>query len=193
MKTRKVVASAVAAATLGMGGLAVAATNPLAGAGAEEPPPPGGPPGRERHRPGEVLTSALDGLVAKGTLTRAQADAVVGAVKAEVGERPDMGGHRHGHRRHADRRQVVATAAKAIGISPEDLAAALGDGKSIADVATANDVDPASVVKALVDAGTARVDAAVKAGRLKAEQAAGIKERLPEMAERIVEHKEPSR
>lgn len=189
MKTRKLVASAVAAATLGVGGLAVAAANPFAGAGAEEPPPPGGPAGQGRHRPGEALTSALDGLVAKGTLTRAQADAVVAAVKAEVGERPDVGGHRPGHRRHADRRQVVATAAKAIGISPEDLVAALQDGGSIAEVATANDADPAAVVKALVDAGTARVDAAVKAGRLKAEQAEGIKERLPEMAKRIVEQK----
>ena len=194
MKTRKLVASAVAAATLGVSGLAVAAVNPFAGAGAGEAQGPRDPgdPGKEHHGRGEILTSVLDDLVAKKTITRAQADAVLAGVKAKVGEHPGQGrgkDHGRGHGRHPDRRQVLATAAKAIGVSPEDLVAALKDGKSIADVAKAKGIDPATVVDALVKAGTARVDAAVKDGKLKPEHAAKIKERLPEMAKRMVEHK----
>ncbi len=196
METRKLIASTVAVVTLGAGGLAVAAVNPFTGAGAEEQPPTGapkGPDGRRGHGRGhgrgEVLSTTLDELVAKGTITRAQADAVLAAVEDKAADHPGRGrGRGRGHDRRPDRRQAVVVAAKAIGIDAKELATALRDGKSIADVARANGVDPTKVVDALVKAGTARVDAAVVAGRLKPEKAAKIKQRLPEMAKRIVEH-----
>ena len=76
MFTRKLIASTVAAATLATGGLAVAALNPLSTAGAEEqadarPAAAGAPDPRPAH-----LCNVLDELVADGTLTQAQADAV---------------------------------------------------------------------------------------------------------------------
>ena len=98
MFTRKLIASTVAAATLATGGLAVAALNPLSSAGAAgaaAPPPDhstGG--GAPHHRAGRVLRDVLDGLVADGTLTQAQADAVTGGVKDEVKDRRHTAAHR---------------------------------------------------------------------------------------------------
>jgi hypothetical protein len=143
MFTRKLIASTVAAATLATGGLAVAALNPLSTAGAEEQPAPDQEQQQAgRHRGGRhVLKDVLDGLVADGTLTQAQADAVTGGVKDEVKDR------------RAHRRELVGVVADTIGVSTEDLVAALKDGKSIAQVAEAHDVTAQAVVDALVANG----------------------------------------
>ena len=140
MSTRKLIATAVAAATLATGGLAVAALNPLSSAGAEEQPAPDA--GATHRHPGRrVLGTVLDELVADGTLTQAQADAVKGGVKDELKER----------REH--RRELVGVVADTIGVSTEELVAALKDGQSIAQVAEANDVERQAVVDALVAHG----------------------------------------
>src|SRR5690349_17617749 len=109
MFTRKLIASTVAAATLAGGGLAVAALNPLSSAGAQEhttttTPDPSS--GKTAHRARGVLRYVLDGLVAKGTLTQAQADAVTSGVKAEV--------KAHHRARHLNRREVVQLVADTI-------------------------------------------------------------------------------
>jgi uncharacterized protein (DUF433 family) len=52
----------------------------------------------------------------------------------------------------------LATAAKAIGIEREDLVAELRDGKTIAQVAQAHDVEPQTVIDALVKAGQTRLE-----------------------------------
>ena len=140
MSTRKLIATAVAAATLATGGLAVAALNPLSSAGAEEQPAPD--TGATHRTPGRrVLGTVLDELVADGTLTQAQADAVKGGVKDELKER----------REH--RRELVGVVADTIGVSTEELVAALKDGQSIAQVAEANGVERQAVVDALVAHG----------------------------------------
>jgi uncharacterized protein (DUF433 family) len=81
---------------------------------------------------------------------------------------------------------ALGVAAEAIGIERAALVAALRDGKSVADVATAHDVEPQAVVDALVAAGNQRIDTAVTNGRIDADRAATIKERLPRRAERLV-------
>lgn len=86
-------------------------------------------------------------------------------------------------------RASVDVAAKTIGISPADLRAALVSGKSVAEVATAHNVDPATVVNALVTAGTARIDKAVANGHLDATRAAKLKAKLPQLAQKFVDFK----
>ena len=56
---------------------------------------------------------------------------------------------------------AVEVSAKTIGVTPEALRDAIKSGQSVAEVATAHNVDPSTVVNALVTAGTARIDKAV--------------------------------
>ena len=52
---------------------------------------------------------------------------------------------------------AVRTVAETIGISTDDLRAALGDGQTIAQVAEANGTDPEDVIDALTTRATERI------------------------------------
>jgi transposase-like protein len=75
----------------------------------------------------------------------------------------------------------MAGVAEAIGIEPDALREALDAGQSVADVATANGVDPAAVVDALVDHAEERLAEKVAEGDLTQAEA---DERLAERTER---------
>ncbi len=83
-------------------------------------------------------------------------------------------------------RKGLADVADAIGISTDDLRAALRDGQTLAEVAEANGVDPQRVVDVLVESGTARLDAAVAAGRIDQATADEREASLPERAADLV-------
>ena len=118
------------------------------------------------------LQSILQPLVDDGTLTQAQADAVIAALEAagpmgDMHGDPDgdgMGGH-HGGRDGGmgmgieglgpDAMSVVADT---IGISDDDLRTALDGGQTIAEVATANGSSADAVIAALVDTVKAHID-----------------------------------
>ena len=106
---------------------------------------------------GDWAKKALDPLVAKGTLTQAQEDAVLAALQAG---RPD---HGPGHGRGPGFGNLDA-AAKALGMTADELRSALQGGKSLADVAKAKGIDPAKVVDALVAELKAHLDAEVTSG-----------------------------
>ena len=80
-------------------------------------------------------------------------------------------------RRHA-RRAGLAVAADAIGVETKALRAAIRGGQSVADVARDHDVDPQAVIDAVVAAASTKIDAAVDAGKIDADRAEAIKERL---------------
>jgi hypothetical protein len=92
--------------------------------------------------PADWTAEALAPLVADGTITQAQADAVVAALAAA---RPDPG-PRGGLHMLVE----LDTAASAIGIEPDALREALASGQTLAEVAEANGVEPQVVVDALV-------------------------------------------
>jgi hypothetical protein len=83
-------------------------------------------------------------------------------------------------------RKGLADVADAIGISADDLRAALRDGQTLAAMAEANGVDPQDVIDVLVENGTARLDAAVAAGRIDQATADQRKAGLPERAADLV-------
>jgi uncharacterized protein YidB (DUF937 family) len=83
-------------------------------------------------------------------------------------------------------RTGLADVASAIGISTDELRAALRDGQTLAEVADANGVDAQRVVDILVENGTARLDAAVAAGRIDQATADERKASLPERAADLV-------
>ena len=112
-----------------------------------------------------------------GTGTEVEADTGQDTGTAE--DRPGQDGRRGRGCHRGEHGEIVAGV---LGIEPDELRAALAEGQSLAAVAEANGVDPQDVVDALVAEVEAKLDAAVEAGDLTADEAA---DRLEERAERI--------
>jgi hypothetical protein len=121
---------------------------------------------RDQH-----LKDALAPLVSNGTITQAQADAVLKALDDAAPKGGGHGGRGMGGFGFGGLRMGFDTAAKAIGISTGDLMKALAGGQSVADVAKAHTVDPQKVVDALVADAKAKLDTAVSANKLSQDQA----------------------
>jgi len=128
--------------------------------------------------PGTRLRDALQPLVDDGTITAAQADAVVAQLKESLPEHGGRIGH-GGHRGGGVFGHVLGEASDVVtgvlGIDADTLRTELQDGKSLADIATENGVDPQAVVDALVAEATTQIDQAVTAGRIDADQADELK------------------
>lgn len=119
------------------------------------------------------------GVLVTGTAAVAGADTTAPApAGAEAGK--------HHHLRHRLMRAGAKVAASTIGISTKDLVAEVRSGTSVAQVAQAHDVDPQTVVDAVVTAGDAAIDRLVADGRISAERAAKLKDRLPELVTKVV-------
>ena len=71
--------------------------------------------------------------------------------------------------------------------------ARVGQPGDIADVANEHNVDPQTVVDALVAAATKRLDAAVAAGRISSDRASKIEQRLPDRITKLVNTWHPKR
>ena len=112
------------------------------------------------------IRDALAPLVANGTLTQAQADAVAQALQ---NAKPAMRGD--GGRHFGIEGAGLDAAAKAIGVTTAELRQALQGGQSIADVAKSKNVDPKTVVDAMVAEVKTRLDQAVTDGKLTQDQA----------------------
>jgi len=127
------------------------------------------------------MKGVLDGLVKAGTITQAQADAVT---KALQDARPamDHAGGRWGGPRGGRLGASLDAAAKALGIDLDALRTELQSGKTLAEVATAHGIDVQKVIDALTADAKAKLDDAVKAGRITQEQA---DTRLSEMSTRL--------
>lgn len=83
-------------------------------------------------------------------------------------------------------RAAIKDAADTIGIPAKDLAAALKDGQSIADVANAHGVNPQTVIDKLVSDADAKVDQAVQAGKLTQEKADALKAKMSDRVTKLV-------
>jgi hypothetical protein len=104
--------------------------------------------------------AALDQLVAKGTITQAQADEILAALQAA---RPAHGPGGKGGRGHGFGN--LAAAASALNMTVDELRTALEGGKSLADVAKEKGVDVSKIVDALVAQLKAHLDEEVASGK----------------------------
>ena len=128
-----------------------------------------------------IAATALAGMVLAGSTAAATA-APAPKDRADRGAMARMG-HRRALPRHA-----LGIAAETIGVSRADLRSQLRDGKTVAEIAQANDVEPQAVVDAIVTAANERIDKAVVEGKITAERAAAAKARVPELARKLVDH-----
>ena len=92
------------------------------------------------------------------------------------------------HARRHLRREEFKVAADTIGVPPAELLSDLKAGQSVADVANAKGVPVETVVNAIVQDASQRVDQAVTNGKLTQEQADKIKAALPARVDKAVNH-----
>jgi len=141
------------------------------------------------------ISTVLSTLVSKGTITQAQADAIIAAIKAtpkaiapakpSVGTRPSIGGMTGGKEMgeghegmggfgaHDAARQAVITST--LGLTATDLQAARVAGKSLATLAGTK-LD--ALITALINYDSMQVDASVTAGHLDSTKATALKANL---------------
>jgi len=122
--------------------------------------------------PEDAIASVLSALVAKGTITQAQADAVKAAFAAAAPVRGGDGPGKGMGPINADRAALEALIAKTIGIDSAALQTRLAAGESLGAIAGAKKAD---LIAVLVADETKRIDAAVTAGKLTAAQATTLK------------------
>jgi hypothetical protein len=126
-----------------------------------------------------AIRDSLQGLVDDKTLTDAQADKVAERLGEKGGP---LGGHdgfiKRGH--GFGFFGGLDEAAKALGMSTEDVHTALRDGSTLADLAKQQGKDVAAVESALTASANARIDEAVKNGKLTQAQADQAKKKIAE-------------
>ena len=152
-------------------------------------------------------TKRIDGAVTTGRLTAEEATAAKAGLAGRITKlvtsapsvgRPDGKGG-PGHRGRGGpgvgvgvRGEQATVVASALTMSEADLRTALEGGKTVAELAKERGVDPKRVVDALVAAETKRIDDAVTAGKVTAEQANTAKAGLPARAQAVVDGTKPA-
>ena len=122
--------------------------------------------------PEEAVASVLSALVTKGTITQSQADAIKAAFAAAAPVR-DLDGPGKGFGpKGEDRAALEALVSKTIGVDTATVRTRLAAGESLGAIAGAK---KAELISVLVAEETKRIDAAVTAGKLTADQATTLK------------------
>ena len=86
------------------------------------------------------------------------------------------------------RKDGLAVSAQTIGITPQALRADLKAGNSVAVVATQHNLNPQTVINAVVSAADSQVNRAVTANKLTSAQATKIEAKIPGRVTKLVNH-----
>jgi hypothetical protein len=131
----------------------------------------------DRPDPSVRLNETLKPLVDAGTITQAQADAVIAALKADMPERGERG-------RGGKGGAGLEVAAQSLGMSADELQTALKGGQTLAQVAADKGVNVQVVVDALIASATNHINEEVASGELTQAEA---DEKLANVTERVTE------
>ncbi len=142
-------------------------------------------------RPKDGTKTILDKLVANGTITQAQEDAILKAFKDATEQHKEKRGDAEGavllKRLLAD---LMKLSVSYIGLPRDAVSAQLRAGKSLGEIA---DTQPGKSRQGLIDSDVAKVsaqiDALVAAGKVTKERADEFKSHLTEHVTKLVDHK----
>lgn len=130
----------------------------------------------------ERLEKALAGLVEKGTISQDQAKAVASHLADQL---PNKGRPGKGHR--------VEAVAEALGFDADELKEAWKAGTTLKDFAASKGMEEATLVEKLVKERTERIDQAVADGKIDADRAAEMKEKVEERVTAMINGERPER
>lgn len=139
--------------------------------------------------PKDRLKAVLDALVAKGAITKDQADKILQAVKdAEPSPKPKPV-RPSGPSVRSFLGDLLKTTSTFLDLEPKALFAELRAGHSVAEVATAKGKNPADLVAALTKAANDKIDAAAAASKVTPEQATSLKQKVATEIRSFVDRK----
>lgn len=187
-------AAAVVAAVLGLavtGAAALAAVPPAATSATASAADLTSAASSQADKDGTGLRGILDKLVANGTITRAQADAILAALKEAAQdkkkERPDREAAEVVKRVFAN---MLRLSVEYIGLPHQAVAGQLKAGKSLGEIAgTQPGKSREGLIAYLTEKITAQLDKAVADGKITQERADEAKSHLTEKVTRFVDHK----
>ena len=137
------------------------------------------------------LKTVLDGLVTKGTITQAQEDAILQAVKDAEPTPAPKPVRPTGPSAMSFISDLTKAASDYLGMDVKALATELRAGKSVADIANGlgGGKNAAGLIGILTNAANSKVDQAVGTGKLTAEQAVTLKAKIATEITAFVERK----
>lgn len=139
-----------------------------------------------------LLSTAGVAIAGAATSSSSSTTAATGAASTAAPKaKAAHAAHRKARRHHRVRVFIRKVVLDTIGIDRKTLRSELRSGKTIGEIASAHNVEPTAVVDALVSAVTAKLDAAVSAGKIKAERAEKIEARLPARFTKLVNEWHP--
>jgi hypothetical protein len=154
-----------------------------------------------QERKAAAIREALKGLVDDKTLTAEQADKVADTLSKTDGKTFGLGkgfggmpggGMRGGGLLGVEGPESDEAAAKVLGMSVDDLRAAIRDGSTLAELAKKQGKDVDTLVSALVTVAKARITESVKAGRISQETATQIEKTLEQRVRTVVQNGRPA-
>jgi ribosomal protein S20 len=128
---------------------------------------------------------ALAGALAVGSACAAFAADSSGTATTTPSAQPAA---RHPGLRAEVRRGAAKVVTDTLGVSRQDLRAALKSGQTLNDYTKSLNKDPQTVVDALTTAANARLDQLVAAGTIKPDRAATVKSKLPARIDKLMNH-----
>jgi polyhydroxyalkanoate synthesis regulator phasin len=137
----------------------------------------------------DASLQTVQDLVKSGKLTQPQADKLTQAINS--GKYPELArlfGQRRAGLAARLRYGIIASAAKAIGVTPKDLRSELKTGKSIADVAAGHNVSLDAVKAQISGDAKTKLDALVAKGTLTQQQEDALLQKLSASLDKILNH-----
>lgn len=131
----------------------------------------------DRPDPSVRLNETLKPLVDAGTITQAQADAVIAALKADMPEHGERGKGGKGG-------PGMDVAAQALGMTADELHTALDGGQTLAQVASDKGVSVQVVIDALVASATNHINEEVTSGEITQAEA---DQKLADLTQRVTD------
>jgi hypothetical protein len=191
LSLKKALLAGVVALAVGASALGIAAAQQTPTASPTSVPGFGHGPGAQQTTPGQDRREQfLSALAAKLNVSTDRLRQAMEETRRELG----LPEHRAGGPRKwgaGSFGPALGVAAQTIGITVEQLHQEL-PGKTLADVASAHNVDPATVARTLKDAANARIDQAAAAGRIPSDQVTQVKQRASDQIDQLMTRQVPA-
>jgi hypothetical protein len=191
LSLKKTLLAGVVALAIGASALGIAAAQQTPTASPTTAPGFGRGPGAQQTPSGQDRREQfLNALAAKLNVSPDRLRQAMEETRRELGL-PEHAAGRHGKPGVGPFGAALGLAAQTIGISVEQLRQEL-PGKTLADVARAHNVDPATVARTLKDAANARIDQAAAAGRIPSDQVSQVKQRASDQIDQLMTRQIPA-